>query len=99
MGSGIPEPEAVLIQGNATADDRIVTDMSSDPELAALLETFFARQPSGAFMSSWIGRRLFWSYYMRILIYVTPRRALYWPTRDFACAPEELDLHEVRRVG
>ena len=50
-------------------------------------------------MSSWIGRRLFWSYYMRILIYVTPRRALYWPTRDFACAPAELDLDEVRRVG
>ena len=99
MGSGIPEPGAVLIQGDATAGDRIVTDMSSDPELAALLETLFARQPSGAFMSSWIGRRLFWSYYMRILIYVTPRRALYWPTRDFACAPAELDLHEVRRVG
>ena len=32
MGSGIPEPGAVLIQGDATADDRIVTDMSSDPE-------------------------------------------------------------------
>ena len=29
---------------------------------------------------------------MRILIYVTPRRALFWPTRDFSAAPEELDL-------
>lgn len=35
---------------------------------------------------------------MRILIYVTPRRALYWPTRDFTAAPDELDLAEVRRV-
>jgi hypothetical protein len=38
------------------------------------------------------------AYYMRILIYVTPRRALFWPTRDFIRSPEELDLREVRRV-
>ena len=38
-------------------------------------------------------------YYMRLMIYVTPRRALFWPTRDFASSPEELDLSEVRRVG
>ena len=42
---------------------------------------------------------MFWGYYMRILMYVTPRRALFWPTRDFSAAPEELDLGEVRRVG
>jgi hypothetical protein len=36
---------------------------------------------------------------MRILIYVTPRRAWFWPTRDFASAPEELALSAVRRVG
>ena len=98
-GSAITEPGAVLIQGDATAEDRIVTDASSEPEFAALLQTVSARQPAGAFMSSWLGRRLFWSYYMRILIYVTPRRALWWPTRDFASAPEELDLTQVRGVG
>ena len=86
-GSGITEPGAVLIQGDATAEDRIVTDASSEPEFAALLQTVSARQPAGAFWSSWLGRRLLWSYYMRILIYVTPRRALFWPTRDFtSCA-------------
>jgi hypothetical protein len=42
---------------------------------------------------------MWWSYYMRILIYVTPRRAWLWPTRDFASPPEELDMNEVRRVG
>jgi hypothetical protein len=99
MGSGIAEPGAVLIQGDATAEDRIVSDMSSNPELAALLETVAKRQPAGAFWSSWLGRRLFWGYYLRIVIYVTPRRALYWPERDFTRAPEELDLGEVRRVG
>ena len=60
-GSGISAPGAVLIQGDATAEDRIVTDMSSDPDLAALMETVATRQPAGAFWSSRLGRRLFWS--------------------------------------
>ncbi len=98
-GSGIAEPGAVLIEGDATAEDRIVTDASSDPDLEALMETVTKRQPAGAFWSSPIGRRMWWSYYMRILIYVTPRRVLFWPTRDFTAAPEELNPAEVRRVG
>ena len=63
------------------------------------METVAKRQPAGAFWSSALGRRMWWNYYMRILMYVTPRRALFWPTRDFTAAPEELDLGEVRRVG
>lgn len=98
-GSGISPPGAVLIQGDATAEDRIVSDLTADPDLASLAQTLFSRQPSGAFWSTWVGRRLWWSYYMRILIYVTPRRALFWPTRDFTSRPEELDLKDVRRVG
>jgi hypothetical protein len=76
----------------------VVTDMMATPDLAALNETVIARQPSGKLMSSWVGRRLFFSYYMRILIFVTPRRALYWPTRDFAQSPAELDTKELRDV-
>ncbi|HEV7850680.1 MAG TPA: pyridoxamine 5'-phosphate oxidase family protein [Mycobacterium sp.] len=98
-GSGIAQPGAVLIQGDATAEDRIVTDVSSDPDLAALAETLTARQPAGAFWSTRVGRRLGWPYYMRLLIFVTPRRVLYWPTRDFSTTPEELDANEARRVG
>jgi hypothetical protein len=75
MGSGVAEPGAVLIQGDATAEDRIITDVSSDKELAALLETLVIRQPAGALWSSRLGRRMWWSYYIRILTYVTPRRA------------------------
>ena len=33
-GSGVTEPGAVLIQGDATAEDLIVTDMLSNPDLA-----------------------------------------------------------------
>ena|SRR5690349_11914833 len=98
-GSGVPEPGAVLIQGDATADDRIVTDVSSDENLVGLAETLTIRQPAGAVWSSWLGKRMWWSYYMRILIYVTPRQAWFWPARDFVRSPEELDLGEVRRVG
>lgn len=97
-GSGLSPPGAVLIQGVATADDRIVSDLTADPELASLAQTLFARQPAGAMWSTWAGRRLWWSYYLRILIYVTPCRALFWPTRDFTSCPEELDLEDVRRV-
>ena len=50
-------------------------------------------------MSSSLGRRLFPYYYMRITIYVTPRHAYFWPTRDFASAPMALDLGELRHVG
>lgn len=98
-GSGVAVPGAVLIQGNAVAADTIVADPTSDPELVALLETIAVRQPAGRLWSTWAGRRLVWSYYLRLLIYVTPRRALYWPDREFTSEPTELDLGEVRRVG
>jgi hypothetical protein len=97
-GSGITKPGAVLIQGDATSEDRIVSDISSEPDLAALAETVFARQPAGSFMISWLGRRLFPFYCIRILIHVTPRRAYFWPTRDFANPPQRIDLEELRRV-
>ncbi len=97
-GSGVAEPGAVLVQGDATAEDRIVTDISADPDLEALSATIMGRQPAGAFWSSWLGKRVLPAYYQRILIYVTPRRALFWPTRDFSAAPEELDLNVVHRV-
>src|SRR4029079_3359814 len=53
-GSGVAEPGAVLIQGDATAEDRIVTDVSSDKDLAAYVETLIIRQPAGALWSSWL---------------------------------------------
>jgi len=98
-GSGVAQPGAVLIQGDATAEDRIVTDVSTDADVAALMETVARRQPAGNIWSTWVGRRVMWPYYVRLLIYVMPRRAFYWPTRDFTQAPQELELSEVRRVG
>lgn len=90
-GSGVQGPGALLVQGSARCDDRIVSDVSAIPEVAQyFVETIFARQPSGTFMSSFVGRRLFWPYYMRLLIYVTPERWLYWPERDGGAEPQEV---------
>jgi hypothetical protein len=98
-GSGVSDPGAVLIQGEATSEDRIITDVSANKDFEALAETLTIRQPSGALWSSWLGKRMWWSYYMRLLIYVTPQKAWFWAARDFAGSPEELDVREVRRVG
>lgn len=94
--SQVAQPGALLVRGDATAEDRIVTDMAITPDLERLLtERIFARQPASKLMSSWLGRRLLKSYYMRILIYVTPRRIDYWPTRDFAAAPQRIEVAHV----
>jgi hypothetical protein len=97
-GSGINEPGAVLIQGDAIVEDRIVADVSSEPDLASLAGTVFARQPAGSFMISRLGRRLFPFYCIRILIHVTPLRAYWWPTRDFCTPPQRIDLEDLQRV-
>ena len=97
-GSGITQPGAVLIQGDAACEDRILADVSSDPDLAALAATVAARQPASFFMTSPLGRRLFPYYWMRILIHVTPRRAYFWPTRDFTEPPARVDLAELQGV-
>jgi hypothetical protein len=89
--SGVASPGAVLVQGTATAEDRVVTDPSSDPDVEAYFtENVFARQPAGKIWSRWLGRQLFPAYYMRILMYVTPTRMWWWPSRDFAAAPQPL---------
>lgn len=97
-GSGITTPGAVLIQGDAAAEDRVVADPNAVPELRRAVATVAARQPAGAFMSSPLGRLLFPAWYIRILIYVTPRRALFWPTRDFTGIPEVIDVEGLRHV-
>lgn len=98
-GSGVSQPGAVLIQGDAVSEDRIISDVTTEPDLVTLNEMLLARQPAGKFFISRLGRRLFPFYCLRILIHVTPRRALLWPTPDMVGDPEPIDLRELRRVG
>jgi hypothetical protein len=98
-GSGVSHAGAVLICGDAVADDRIIADMTTVPELAELTRIVMERQPSSKMMSSFVGRRMFPSYYWRLAIYVTPLQAFLWPTRDFAVTPQALGLEELRHVA
>jgi hypothetical protein len=98
-GSGLNTSGAVLMCGDAVAEDRVISDVTERPELAALVETVFERQPSSALMSSFVGRRLFFPYHLRLVIYVTLTQAWYWPSRDFGSAPLGLDLKELRHVA
>jgi hypothetical protein len=98
-GSGLNGAGAVLICGDAVADDRIIADMRTVPELGELTRIVMERQPSSKFMNSPVGRRMFPSYYWRLAIYVTPVQAFFWPTRDFATAPQLLELKELRHVA
>lgn len=98
-GSGLSDPGGVLIYGDAVAEDRVIADMTSLPELADLARTVMVRQPSSRFMSSFVGRRIFPSYYWRLAIFVEPVNALFWSTRDFTLPPKPLDLMELRHVA
>lgn len=84
-GSGLSGAPAVLIQGDATAPDQIVTEVEGSE---AELKMVFQRQPSsGMYSSNALIRRIMDWYYMRLLIYVTPRRIQWWPAGDFMAEP------------
>jgi hypothetical protein len=90
--SGLADPPAVLVQGDAEAPDEVTTSLEGfEDELREVLR----RQPAGGFYSSNpLTRYLFDWYYMRLMIHVTPRRILLWPGGDFEQRPRE-----VYRVG
>jgi hypothetical protein len=98
-GSGLPNPGAVLICGEAVAEDRVIADVTTLPELGELTRIVMQRQPASKFMSSLVGRRVFPSYYWRLAIFVEPTKGFFWPTRDFTMPPQTLDLEELRHVA
>jgi hypothetical protein len=88
--SGLVDPPAILVQGDAVAPDEIITDLAGNREL--LLQVF-RRQPNSAMYSSnALMRYLFDWYYMRLFIYITPRRILWWDDQDFSRTPHILDF-------
>jgi hypothetical protein len=91
--SGLQDPPAVLVQADAEAPDEIVTSVDGfEDELRMVYE----RQPSSRVYSSNPLTRYFMDwYYMRLVIYVTPRRILWWPGGDFSQAPLALEADDV----
>ncbi len=93
-GSGLADPPAVLVQGDARAPDEIITAFTG--ELAEAGRAAFQRQPAAELYSSNpLMRYLFDWYYMRLIITVTPRRILWWDHADFGRAPHTVEVSHV----
>lgn len=92
-GSGLIDPPAVLVQGDARAPDEILTTTIGWEEQFL---SIFRRQPaSSLYCRNALTRYLFDWYYMRLLVYVTPCHITWWEHGDFARAPLELEVGHV----
>ncbi len=91
--SNLANPPAVLVQGYAKAPDEIMTTIKG---FEKQLMTICQRQPASEFYSSNpVTRYLFDWYYMRLLIYVTPTKILWWDNSDFSRPPCALEMSHV----
>ena len=83
--SELKNPPAVLVQADAEAPDEITTSVEG---FADELRRVYKWQPASRVYSSNPLLRYFMDwYYMRLVIYATPRRILWWPGRDFSQVP------------
>jgi hypothetical protein len=90
---GLDAPPAVLVQGDAEAPDEIETSVAG---FAGELRKVYRWQPaSRTYGSNALTRRFMDWYFMRLKIYVTPRRILWWPGGDFWREPFELEVDHV----
>jgi len=93
--SGLQDPPAVLVQGEAEAPDEIKTSVAG---FENELRKVYRWQPaSRAYGSDPLTRRLMDWYFMRLVIHVTPRRILWWPKGDFWQEPFELRMDDEGR--
>lgn len=81
-GSGLENPPAVLVQGNASAPQEVV--VAVDGLEYYWRESIFRRQPATSMISNNPLMRYFMDwYYMRIVITVIPISIFWWPEGDF----------------
>lgn len=83
-GSGLADPPAVLVQGDATCPEEIVTGVEELEDLFALI---YRRQPASRRRADPLTRRLLDWYCMRLLIRIVPHTVSWWPGGDFARSP------------
>lgn len=75
-GSGARRPLTVLVQGEATCDGIVRTGTAG---MEDYWRRIFAVQPKGRLWgATGLGRRWFDWYYMRLHLFVTPRRITWW---------------------
>ena len=92
-GSELEDPPYVLVQGDAEAPDEIQTGIAGTKEQ---LVNIAKRGPGGSmFSSNPLMRYLMDWYYIRIFIYVTPRRVYWWDHGDFTREPSMMVISDV----
>jgi hypothetical protein len=89
-GCGLDHPPAVLVQGDARVSGDIVT---WNDDLAASWQHWYRLQPFGKrYTANRLTRWFMDWYFMRLLIYVTPRSIRWWPDGDVAQAPQVVEV-------
>jgi hypothetical protein len=89
-GSGLDHPAAVLVQGDATVTDDIVT---WNEDLALFWPRLYRLQPFGkVYSANALTRWLTDWYFMRLLIYITPRSIRWWPQGDVSQTPQVVEV-------
>ena len=87
--SGLEDSPSVLVQGDAEVPEEIHT---SPQDLSEYWKRIWRIQPAGKmYGSNFLTRSPMDWYYMRLYIYVRPRRIFVWPDGDFAKPPMEVD--------
>jgi Pyridoxamine 5'-phosphate oxidase len=95
-GSGLLNPPAVLVQGEARAAETVEVSPDADEDLRKCwlhimrfqpFSPLYSNNPLSHFMCDW--------YFMRLLIAVTPRRICWWERGDFTQAAHEVELNDV----
>lgn len=99
-GSGLTSPPTVLVQGDAVAPEVVTSIDGVDPGLVEAIKGQARRlmrdQPSmAAYLSSPLTRALMDWYFIRIGIFVAPRRVRWWERGDMAAPPNELETSYV----
>jgi hypothetical protein len=92
-GSGLVRPPSVLVQGDGYAPDQIITGTAGlDPELLAHLsrqgQRLLGTQPSlRLYVANPLTRYVMGWYFVRLFIFVTPRRISWWDDGNFERPP------------
>lgn len=89
-GSGLGSGAVVLVQGDARVTDDIVT---WNEDLAVYWPRLYRLQPVGKWYSANAVTRWFMDwYFMRLLIYITPRSIRWWPDGDCTQMPQTVEV-------
>ena len=100
-GSGLHQPPAVLVQGEAYAPEGVLVGATGlEPSLAACLaqqgRRLMGSQPGiRLYLANPLTRAVMEWYFIRVFIYVTPRRIIWWPGGDTQRAPQVLEVPHV----